>query len=202
MLTLTERKDLCSLLVQLFSYPDADLSARLAEPKTALLAARMAIPPLTGPESDWTTLEPAYTSLFINRLGGVPAPPYGSVYLDDDGQVMGPSTLRVAQCYQQAGLVIDSPEPPDFLATELEFLFYLVDLEGAGKKEESACVQRLFFHELFLPWITPFCQRLTASDPHLLYSWAATLLQAFCYQEAEHLRTLPFYPAAPELDPL
>jgi TorA maturation chaperone TorD len=197
MLTLTERKDLCSLLVQLFSYPDAELIKRLEDPATAILAARLAIPPLSEQESDWATLEPAYTSLFINRLGGVPAPPYGSVYLDADGQVMGASSLRVMQSYQNAGLVVDSPEPPDFLATELEFLFYLTDLEASGKVEESGRARILFFNELFRPWITPFCQRLTAADPHSLYLWAATLLQAFCQQEEEHLRTLPFYPPAP-----
>jgi putative dimethyl sulfoxide reductase chaperone len=195
-LTLTERKDLCSLLVQLFSYPDAALSKRLAEPATAILSARLAVPPLSGPEIDWTTLEPAYTSLFINRLGGVPAPPYGSVYLDDDGQVMGPSALRVAQCYQQEGLVVDSPEPPDFLATELEFLFYLADLETAGERVESAHARTVFFNELFFPWITPFCQRLAAADPHPCYGWAATLLLAFCRQEKEHLSTQPFHSPA------
>lgn len=197
MLTLMERKDLCSLLVQLFSYPDADLSARLLEPETSILAARLAIPPLSGLETDWTTLEPAYTSLFINRLGGVPAPPYGSVYLDGDGQVMGPSSLRVMQSYQKAGLTFDSPEPPDFLATELEFLFYLTNLEASGKVEESARARMLFFYELFLPWILPFCQRLTAADPHRFYLWASTLLQAYCQQEEKRLSILPIYPPAP-----
>lgn len=197
MLTLTERKDLCSLLVQLFSYPDAALSKRLAEPATATLTARLAIPALPGAEIDWTDLEPAYTSLFINRLGGVPAPPYGSVYLDEDGQVMGASSLRVMQAYQQAGLVVDSPEPPDFLATELEFLYFLADREGSEKGEEAVRARTVFFNELFLPWITPFCQRLAAAAPHPCYAWAATLLLAFCRQEEERLRGQSFHPPTP-----
>jgi TorA maturation chaperone TorD len=197
MLTLTERKDLCSLLVQLFSYPDAELSERLAEPATASLTARLAIPALAGPEIDWKTLEPAYTSLFINRLGGVPAPPYGSVYLDDDGQVMGASSLRVMQSYQQAGLVVESPEPPDFLATELEFLYFLADREENGEGTEAARARTVFFNELFFPWITPFCQRPAAADPHPFYAWAATLLLSFCQQEEERLRTQSFHPSAP-----
>jgi TorA maturation chaperone TorD len=197
MLTLTERKDLCSLLVQLFSYPDAELTRRLAEPETASLAARLAVPPLTEAVTDWTTLEPAYTSLFINRLGGVPAPPYGSIYLDADGQVMGPSSLRVMQSYQNAGLHVDSPEPPDFLATELEFLYFLADREAAGPDEEAARSRTVFFNELLLPWITPFCQRLTAANPHSFYDWAATLLLAFCRQEEENLRTPPLHPPVP-----
>ena len=197
MLTLTERKDLCSLLVQLFSYPDAELSKRLAEPATAILTARLAIPALTGAEIDWTTLEPAYTSLFINRLGGVPAPPYGSVYLDDDGQVMGASSRRVMQFYQQAGLVVESPEPPDFLATELEFLYFLADREGNSEGAEAARARIDFFNELFFPWIAPFCQRLATADPHPCYGWAATLLLAFSQQEEERLRTQSFHPLAP-----
>ena len=197
MLTLTERKDLCSLLVQLFSYPDAELSQRLAEPATAILAARLAVPPLSKPETDWTMLEPAYTSLFINRLGGVPAPPYGSVYLDNDGQVMGPSSLRVVQSYQEAGLVVESPEPPDFLATELEFLYFLTDREGSEMGAETTRARTVFFNELLLPWIAPFCQRLATADPHPFYSWAAALLLAYCREEEEYLRTQSFHPPAP-----
>ena len=196
MLTLTERKDLCSLLVQLFSYPDAELTKRLAEPATDSLAARLGVPPLSMPETDWTALEPAYTSLFINRLGGVPAPPYGSVYLDADGQVMGASSLRVMQSYQEAGLRVDSPEPADFLATELEFLYFLADREESGKGAEAARAWTVFFNELFLPWIAPFCQRLAASGPPPFYGWAATLLLAFCRQEKSRLCTQPFHSPA------
>lgn len=186
MLTVTERKELYSLLVQLFSYPDADLIERVTAAETAALAGRLSIPPLPGEGGDLTDLEPVYTSLFINRLGGVPAPPYGSVYLDADNQVMGPSALRVMQCYQDAGLVVDSPEPPDFLPTELEFLYFLVDCEGDGAVRAATN----FFNELFSPWIAPFCQRVTTASPHPFYLWAASLLQTFCRHEAERF-TLP-----------
>ena len=102
---------------------------------------------------------------------------------------MGPSSLRVVQSYQEAGLVVDSPEPPDFLATELEFLYFLAEREENGTEAEAAPARTVFFTELLLPWMAPFCQRLTAATPHPFYGWAAALLLAFCRQEEERLST-------------
>jgi TorA maturation chaperone TorD len=139
-----------------------------------------------------TELEVSYTGLFINRLGGAPVPPYGSVYLEAEAQLMGASSLRVAESYRHEGLNMEaSDEPADFLATELEFLYFLVnEQETAEQAGDAAAVcnwqqkQTNFCRELLHPWLPVFCQRLKESaDEHPLYSWSAAALRQFSERE-------------------
>ncbi len=97
---MVQRSARFALLCRLFSYPDARLCSEL--PTLALQAAwplpeELEIPPLTE-------LETSHTGLFINRLGGAAAPPYGSVYLDEGGQMMGESCREVQEAYHACGL--------------------------------------------------------------------------------------------------
>jgi putative dimethyl sulfoxide reductase chaperone len=129
MLHVSERKRLYAFFARIFSYPDQELTAKLRQSEAAeagrLLPAAPAPPAL---DASTVELETAYTDLFINRLGGAPAPPYGSVYLERDERLMGQTTLHVAEAYRSEGLSLEgSGEPPDFLPTELEFLYYLVE---------------------------------------------------------------------------
>ena len=139
-----------------------------------------------------------FTGLFIARMGGVPAPPYGSVYLDG-GLLMGASTSRVADIYREQGLVFeDATEPADYLATELEFLYFLVGKEEAGFKQRDLTAARAatagqheFLEQCLLPWLEPFVDRLTGTEEKTLYHWGATTLLAFCRQERDWLSRLP-----------
>ena len=184
------------LLAALFNYPEAELleslERSLAELSTLLarpLPAELKKTPVL------LDLEVAYTGLFINRLGGAPAPPYGSVYLDAEGQLMGESCLRVAESYRREGLnLAGSDEPADFLATELEFLYYLITAEqSAAAAGDTAAVssckhqQADFCRELLHPWLAIFCQRIQASaGSHPLYLWLSAALLQFSEQEQNH----------------
>lgn len=198
MLNVADRKLLYAMFAALFSYPDPALMDQLAAGELQAPAQRLpAAPPFPQfPEPPaLEDLQVAYTGLFINRLGGVPAPPYGSVYLDDEQQLHGASTRAVAETYQAAGVTLDaSTEPPDFLATELEFLYYLVGKEeDAFKRRELAAAQeavakQLHFLETFLaPWAGEFCRRVAAAEPHPFYGWAADALAGFLAAEKEWL---------------
>jgi TorA maturation chaperone TorD len=63
------------------------------------------------------TLEVDYTGLFVGPFLA-PAPPYGSVYLEDGRQIMGESTIDVRQHYLSLGLDLstDFKEPPDHIS--------------------------------------------------------------------------------------
>ncbi len=52
---------------------------------------RRLVPPISEPPAagELRTLEVAYTDLFISRLGGAPALPYGSVYLEAESACWG-----------------------------------------------------------------------------------------------------------------
>jgi TorA maturation chaperone TorD len=108
---------------------------------------------------------------------------------------MGQTTLHVAEAYRSEGLSLEgSGEPPDFLPTELEFLYYLVEQEEqalvrrSGPARTAVEHQASFCRTLLHPWMPAFCDRLdTDGQAHPLYRWAAGLLRIFCRQEQEWL---------------
>jgi len=197
MLHISQRQRIYAFFAQLFSYPDAELLAELQGKTPAELGTLLGAAPPATAGLTLVELQEVYTGLFISRHGGVPAPPYGSVYLDD-GRLMGASTLVVAECYRAAGLVIDgSTEPADFLATELEYLFFLVGREEAGLRGRDLPAARLattrqhdFLTNSLLPWLEPFTGRLVAGAAPPLYCWAAERLLAFCRDEQSWLARL------------
>jgi len=197
MLHVRQRLQLYEFFSLLFRYPEAALvealgAGRLAE--TAELLGEAAEGANLTP--DLETLQEHYTGLFIARPGGVPAPLYGSVYLDE-GRLMGASTLQVAECYAGWGLSLgDGGEPADLLSTELEFLYFLVNEEVealAGRDLERArkatSAQQSFLSTLLLPWLETFRSRLP-EDAHPIYAWGARALLGFVRSEAAWLEKL------------
>jgi len=197
MLHVTERKKLYAFLAHLFSYPDPELTAALQDGGAAEVVRLFPEIPAPPPAGATTVeLQTAYTDHFINRLGGVPAPPYGSVYLEKDERLMGQTTLHVAEAYRSRGLELEgSGEPADYLPTELEFLYFLVEQEeqALGRRDLEAARTALehqasFCRTLLHPWMPAFCDRLEMDgQTHPLYRWAAGLLRTFCRQEQEWL---------------
>lgn len=183
------------MLAALFNYPGLSLLDALPRFFAELASfLPLPLPAELKQTPDLIDLEVAYTGLFINCLGGAAAPPYGSVYLDSEAQLMGASCLQVAQNYATEGLNLDaSEEPADFLATELEFLYYLVSEEAAADQagEVTAVAgwrqkQASFCRELLHPWLAFFCQRIKQSDGvHPFYSWAADALMQFSKREQD-----------------
>jgi TorA maturation chaperone TorD len=197
MLHISQRQRLYAFFSQLFTYPDAELLTVLQGESPAEVGVLLGVAPPASAGLSLVALQEAYTGLFISRHGGVPAPPYGSVYLDD-GVLMGASTLKVTEAYHAAGLVIDgSSEPADFLATELEFLYFLVGREEEGFRGRDVAAARLatsrqhdFLVNSLLPWLEPFADRIASSDAPPIYRWAAAGLLAFCRDEQSWLARL------------
>lgn len=192
MLHVAERKRFYCFFAALFAYPDQELLTLLAGETPAALAKalrELEPPPALARENLLTELQIAFTDLFINRLGGAPAPPYGSVYLEDDGRLLGPSSRQVGDIYRESGLALEgSVEPPDYLATELEYLYFLVEQEeqAFGKRDlaaaKAATSRQVAFAQKYLhPWVGEFCRRLQAEpEIHPLYLWGAQALARFC----------------------
>lgn len=201
MLHISQRKALYRQLATLFSYPDPDLLALLQDPEAlSTTAGRLGQElPEQLATSVLVDLEAAYTALFDAGLGGAVAPPYGSVYLDPEGQLMGPSTFQVANCYAEAGLRLEGTvEPADFLPTELEYLYFLVDREVQALASKDMAKARgwtrrqlQFLEQWLLPWLPKFVERLEKRPLHPLYPWAGELLLSFCRSEVEWLNKQP-----------
>lgn len=126
------------------------------------------------------------------------APPYGSLYLEEKGQIMGPSTQDAIRFYQAAGLKKseDFKEPPDHIRTELEFMSYLItevvkDLsklkeKADNEKEEvlSKCENFLELQEKFLKnhlgsWVRPFTQNLIKNGDTEFYQNLGKITEEF-----------------------
>jgi TorA maturation chaperone TorD len=189
-----ERKNIYALLANIFTYPDAKLIEEMEKmPEESLPFGVDRKKLVVSPEA-LEEVQVAYTSLFINRLGGIPTPLYGSAYLDAEGKLLSTSTLEVAEFYKLNGLELtDDVEPPDYLPTELEFMHYLIELtqekKGSGNNEEEMAAKTLqahFFMKFMAPWLSIFTSKLL-SQPDLpsLYLNAGLLLEGLCAKEAE-----------------
>ena len=137
-----------------------------------------------------------YARLFVGPHALV-ASPYGSVYLDEGGTVMGPSTMQVARTYRMAGVTPDpeSGEPPDHISTELEFLHYMASLESQadalGDRDEFERLRMLrtkFLHESLNPWVGEFTRRIREGTCEAYYQHLAACLDALvaCCNEGLH----------------
>ena len=124
----------------------------------------------------------AYTRLFLGP-GPVPAPPYGSVYLDGDGLVAGPSTLAVERFYADHGLGVDQElaELPDHVAIELEFSAHLLDRAATcddADERDSLLARHAEFDATYLrSWLPALSERMATATVHPFYDGLGSLLR-------------------------
>ena len=139
-----------------------------------------------------------HARLFVGPFG-LKAPPYGSLYLDGDGKVMGNSTMQVIQIYEEEGLVIDDEftELPDHVAVELEFMYYLIHKtteiphqNGVDPVVHRVTAQWEFLTGLILPWLEPFCGRIVQEAETSFYRALANCLLAFANKDGDYLKSL------------
>ncbi|MCX8118463.1 MAG: molecular chaperone TorD family protein [Desulfobacterota bacterium] len=138
-------------------------------------------------ETSEEELRVEYARLFVGPYE-LKAPPYGSVYLDGERRLMGDSTLEVLRQYEEAGLVLEEglKEPPDHIAIELEFMYYLLYKEAEAREDserEKANAFRetreRFFKKLLNPWVPIFCEKIKESTDHPFYVALSNCLTTF-----------------------
>lgn len=126
-------------------------------------------------------LKVAHAKLFVGPFS-LAAAPYGSVYLDDGGRVMGDSTMDVIKRYEQEGLARsdDCKDLPDHIAVELEFVSYLMSREIAALEASdtsSAAAyeskRQSFADTLLRPWVPEFCQMIKEGTDNEFYTGLA-----------------------------
>ncbi len=104
-----------------------------------------------------------HAALFIGPFELI-AVPYGSVYLENNRRVMGDSTLSTERFYQDAGLLVEMKEPPDHIAIELEFMYFLCVKEAEaltqGALDEAMRLRGLQADFLLkmMAWLPQFCE--------------------------------------------
>jgi len=143
--------------------------------------------------ADPQSLRVDYAKLFVGPRELL-APPYGSVYLDGDGQVMTDSTMDVQRRYRQESLDISLDEPADHVAAELEFMYLLTHREVMAidsREFETALTyvhkQRDFVDAHLGQWISPFAERVTANADVEFYATLATEAASFVEQDRKRM---------------
>ncbi|MBT6341703.1 MAG: molecular chaperone TorD family protein [Desulfobacula sp.] len=148
--------------------------------------------------SDLDLLKVEFTRLFIGPYS-LPAPPYGSVYIENERKVMGDSTMDARKRYQHFGLDIPGnfKDVPDHITVELEFIFFLIFKEIVhiqSNLPEQA--QELLFHQKSFHtdhlniWIPEFTDCVIEYTGTQFYRNLATATKIFITEELEYLESV------------
>ncbi|MFI8417739.1 Tat proofreading chaperone DmsD [Serratia sp. NPDC078593] len=118
------------------------------------------------------TLSQAYQRLFVGPYA-LPAPPWGSVYLDKESVLFGDSTLRLRKWLRNNGIDTqrEQNEPEDHIGTLLMMAAWLAE-EQQGKLLQSLLAQHV------LPWAPRFLALLEQYAAHPFYLGLAQLAQS------------------------
>jgi len=144
-------------------------------------------------------LEIDYAGLFVGPFL-VPAPPYGSVYLEDKRQLMGDSTIDVRQHYLSLGLDLspDFKEAPDHISAELEFMHVLISqsleaIDAANHQQLSENIrhQRVFLEKHLAAWMPAFTDSIIEHAQTDYYRHLATVARTFVAEDMGGLPDLP-----------
>lgn len=100
-------------------------------------------------------LENDYQTLFIGP-NNLPAPPWGSVYLDKESVIFGESLLELRHFLHtnQINLSLNQNEPEDHIGLMLMLTAYLI--------EQHPTLLKPFLSIHFLPWVYRFLELLNA----------------------------------------
>ncbi|NNL78445.1 MAG: molecular chaperone TorD family protein, partial [Desulfobacterales bacterium] len=127
--------------------------------------------------------EEAYVRLFVNARGGIVAPPYQSCYIGTEeigtkASLMGEPAVLMKQRFKSKGLSLASNmnEPPDHLAIELEYLYFLLEKGWADKSNEFVVEAAFFADQTMLPWVIQFRNLLKNETMCPLYPLSVNLL--------------------------
>jgi len=120
------------------------------------------------------------------------APPYGSVYLDQQRELMGPSTMAVVKLYAEGGLrqADDLKDAPDHIRVELDVMHLVIertlDAMHAAEWEHAerlVRVQAALLQHHLSRWVTPFAKMIRSGAASAYHRHLADLLEAVIKQE-------------------
>lgn len=149
-------------------------------------------------ESVYHALATEYTRLFIGPRVPVVSP-YETIHVDSDPEVqsllfVGPSARSVLAAYRHAGIDMleGVNEPPDHIATELEFAYYLSMQEATAREAQDEAeltrwhaARKSFELDHVCSWGVEFACQVEKLADVPFYSALAALAAAFFLLEKE-----------------
>ena len=178
------RSEIYKLLAECYYTPDKALSGKITD-----LVEKLGLVGLQARQDiNWggkkflkvgniEELKVEYARLFVGPYT-LPAPPYGSVYLESERRIMGNSTMDVVNRYRQSGLVVaeDFKDAPDHIAAELEFMHFLIfkAMEAANQGDVDYIATSFLNQQSFLEvhlgaWIHEFTSNVIDNAEASLY---------------------------------
>jgi TorA maturation chaperone TorD len=161
----------------------------LARDATGMRAAyrRLALQESEAPAAgDWSALEFAFNRLFVGPQT-VPAPPYASVYLDAQPDLMGPTSLKIRHFYEALGLA--SPwvgsVPDDHIGLELDAWRQLRMALARVESDELQQAQGFLLGHLYT-WLPLFASRVRGAPevPEAIL-FVVSVVERVALQESE-----------------
>ena len=162
--------------------PDA---LRASQPELAPLAEEL-LAEFKRQSSDLTNLKVDHARLFVGPAELLAAP-YGSVYLEEGRRIMGDTTMEALEHYRAVGLKSNQEisQPPDFIATELEFIFFLGHCYLQTGEEEYLRRQDDFLRQHPGRWVEPFTEKIVAGAEEEFYRLLGKLTGEFIRAELQ-----------------
>lgn len=135
------------------------------------------------PDALCRELQITYARLFVSDREVLSAPIYQSCYLFDGAPLMGPPAIRMRERLASAGLTVtgEGNEPPDHLAVELEYLYFLLESSLATRDPESAVRAATFAESELSAWLPLFVEHLSRVPEAEPYNCAAALTLALVH---------------------
>ena len=134
-------------------------------------------------QSLFNHLNECYVRLFINAKEGITTPLYQSCYEFENAPMMGEAAIKMKNQFLSKGLSMENlvHEPPDHLAIELEYLFFLLQETGLDLEDDPdkfiSHEAASFAAETMLPWVIVFNDRLkSVTEDCRFYSFASGIL--------------------------
>ena len=196
------RGDIYWALSRCYSPPEKSIGDVLKRLEAGLCATGSnAISPAVMMRSELKTavtvedLEVQFAKLFIGPYHLL-APPFGSIYLENKRQIMGDSTLDVANHYLAAGFTIDEDfaNPPDHISAELEFMSVLIAAElnylhkGCADEATECLVQQYEFLASHLgQWIYAFTGLTIQATQLPYFKYLAAVTRLFIREDMQWL---------------
>lgn len=201
----TARREIYKGLSDCYYIPDSRLTHRLKEMERhlALLDSR-ALPHVVLMRSELQIVEnldplrSEFARLFVGPYS-LPAPPYGSVYLEGERRIMGDSTVDAGNRYRDSGLTISESfkDPPDHIAAELEFMYFLVfsEIDSIQSDQTDAGYEYLYRQKSFLKdhlgtWIEDFTRHAEQGTKSDFYRNLVTATRVYIAEDLEYLSSL------------
>lgn len=149
-------------------------------------------------DQEMLALKKEYSRLFVGPFE-LAVPPYGSIYFQhnmQNQQIMDDSAVDAQNAYRKAGVNMseDFNDPPDHIAVELEFMYYLLyhESQALENKDQASAIdfrtQRLDFLKRHLGlWGPVFADTLFKNTSSDFYRHLARLTKSVILKDKQEL---------------